>query len=203
MARTAHPHELFGDPLLHCVTHGIIGANCHATPHTANIKALGVYSAISEQVNRSSITRCNEHSACALDHDGCKEAESKGACAHTPTDTIQASFVPHGCLGDVWACVLLACGRLCALHRRSGPGLAVASRLNNVHCKVTVHDCCTVLASMHGRGMVEVCEGAPVAVSGWVLTDRHDVRPCAASSLHRETTSVSNVIGGTGTLGIA
>ena len=26
-------------------------------------------------------------------------------------------------------------------------------------------------------GMVEVCEGAPVAVSGWVLTDRHDVRP--------------------------
>ena len=34
-------------------------------------------------------------------------------------------------------------------------------------------------------GMVEVCEGAPVAVSGWVLTDRHDVRPCAASSLLR------------------
>ena len=32
-------------------------------------------------------------------------------------------------------------------------------------------------------GMVEVCEGAPVAVSGWVLTDRHDVGPCAASSL--------------------
>ena len=51
--------------------------------------------------------------------------------------------------------------------------------------------------------MVEVCEGAPVAVSGWVLADRHDLRPCAASSLHRETTSVSNVIGGTGTLGIA
>ena len=51
--------------------------------------------------------------------------------------------------------------------------------------------------------MVEVCEGAPVAVSGWVLTDRHDVRPCAASSLLRVTTSVSNVIGGTGTLGIA
>ena len=24
-------------------------------------------------------------------------------------------------------------------------------------------------------GMVEVCEGAPVAVSGWVLTDRHDL----------------------------
>ena len=52
-------------------------------------------------------------------------------------------------------------------------------------------------------GMVEVCEGAPVAVSGWVLADRHDVRPCAASSLHRGTISVSNIIGGTGTLGIA
>ena len=35
--------------------------------------------------------------------------------------------------------------------------------------------------------MVEVCEGAPVAVSGWVLADRHDLRPCAASSLHRGT----------------
>ena len=97
----------------------------------------------------------------------------------------------------------------------------------------------------YGRGMVEVCEGAPVAVSGWVLTDRHDLpmqttsctwpyvvpigedpaahghwcaftdlyhtipylAPCAANSLHRVmlavTTSVSNVIGGTGTLGIA
>ena len=52
-------------------------------------------------------------------------------------------------------------------------------------------------------GMVEVCEGAPVAVSGWVLADRHDVRPCAASSLLRETISVSNIIGGTGKLGIA
>ena len=29
--------------------------------------------------------------------------------------------------------------------------------------------------------MAEVCEGAPVAVSGWVLTDRHDLVPCAAS----------------------
>ena len=28
--------------------------------------------------------------------------------------------------------------------------------------------------------MVEVCEGAPVAVGGWVLTDRHDLAPCAA-----------------------
>ena len=55
----------------------------------------------------------------------------------------------------------------------------------------------------YGRGMVEVCEGAPVAVSGWVLADRHDIRPCAASSLHRGTISVSNIIGGTGRLGIA
>ena len=34
-------------------------------------------------------------------------------------------------------------------------------------------------SSLHGMvwyGMVEVCEGAPVAVSGWVLTDRHDLR---------------------------
>ena len=31
-------------------------------------------------------------------------------------------------------------------------------------------------------GMVEVCEGAPVAVSGWVLTDRHDLAPCAANT---------------------
>ena len=57
--------------------------------------------------------------------------------------------------------------------------------------------CGAVLARM-ACGMVEVCEGAPVAVSGWVLTDGHDVRPCAASSLHRGTMSVSNVIGGTG-----
>ena len=48
--------------------------------------------------------------------------------------------------------------------------------------------------------MVEVCEGAPVAVSGWVLADGHDLRPCAASSLHRGTMSVSNVIGGSGKL---
>ena len=52
-------------------------------------------------------------------------------------------------------------------------------------------------------GMAEVCEGAPVAVSGWVLADKHDLRPCAASSLHRGTTSVSNIMGGTGTLSIA
>ena len=52
-------------------------------------------------------------------------------------------------------------------------------------------------------GMVEVCEGAPVAVSGWVLTDRHDLVPCAANSLYRATISVKNIIGGTGTLGTA
>ena len=47
-------------------------------------------------------------------------------------------------------------------------------------------------------GVVDVCEGAPVAVSGWVLTDRHDPAPCAVNSLHRVTISVSNIIGGTG-----
>ena len=61
--------------------------------------------------------------------------------------------------------------------------------------------CVIDAAGMVWYGMVEVCEGAPVAVSGWVLADRHDVRPCAASSLHRGTISVSNIIGGTGTLG--
>ena len=52
-------------------------------------------------------------------------------------------------------------------------------------------------------GMVEVCRGAPVAVSGWVLTDRHDLAPCAANSLHQGTISVNNITGGTGTLIIA
>ena len=58
---------------------------------------------------------------------------------------------------------------------------------------------------MAWHGMAEVCEGAPVAVSGWVLTDRHDlpVAPCAANGLHRATMSVDDVIGGTGTLGMA
>ena len=28
--------------------------------------------------------------------------------------------------------------------------------------------------------MVEVCEGAPVAMGSWVLTDRHDFVSCAA-----------------------
>ena len=51
--------------------------------------------------------------------------------------------------------------------------------------------------------MVEVYVGAPVAVSGWVLTDRHDLALCAANSLHRVTMPVNAVIGGTGTLGIA
>ena len=59
------------------------------------------------------------------------------------------------------------------------------------------------LRSMVWYGMVEVCEGAPVAVSGWVLTDRHDLAPCAANSLHRVTMSVDiNMIGVTGTLGM-
>ena len=62
-----------------------------------------------------------------------------------------------------------------------------------------VNNCVTSsVNTMVWYGMVEVCEGAPVAVSGWVLTDRHDVRPCAASSLLRETVSVSNIIGGHG-----
>ena len=38
-----------------------------------------------------------------------------------------------------------------------------------VSCTATVW-----YGSMVWYGMVEVCEGAPVAVSGWVLTDRHD-----------------------------
>ena len=32
-------------------------------------------------------------------------------------------------------------------------------------------------------GMVEVCEGAPVAVGGWVLTYRHDLAPCRAYTI--------------------
>ena len=50
--------------------------------------------------------------------------------------------------------------------------------------------------------MVEVCEGALVAMGGWVLTDRHDLAPCAANSLHRATMSVNDVTGGMGTLGL-
>ena len=41
---------------------------------------------------------------------------------------------------------------------------------------------------MHGMvwyGMVEVCDGAPVAVGGWDLTGMHDLVPCAANHLHR------------------
>ena len=34
-----------------------------------------------------------------------------------------------------------------------------------------------------------------MAVGGWVLTDRHDLAPCAANSLHRVITSVNDVIG--------
>ena len=43
--------------------------------------------------------------------------------------------------------------------------------------------------------MVDFCQGAPVAVSGWVLTDRRDLAHCAAISLHRETMWVNDVIG--------
>ena len=46
--------------------------------------------------------------------------------------------------------------------------------------------------------MVDFCESVPVAVSGWVLTDRHDLAHCAAFCLHLETISVHNVIGGEG-----
>ena len=38
-------------------------------------------------------------------------------------------------------------------------------------------------------------QGAPVAVSGWVLTDGHDLAPCAANGLHRATMSVNDVSG--------
>ena len=38
------------------------------------------------------------------------------------------------------------------------------------------------------------------SVSGWVSTDRHDLAPRAADGLHRATMSVSDMIGGTGTL---
>ena len=41
------------------------------------------------------------------------------------------------------------------------------------------------ISSVVWHGMVEVYEGAPVAVGGWVLTDRHDSAPCAANGLHR------------------
>ena len=34
-----------------------------------------------------------------------------------------------------------------------------------------------IVLCMVWYGMVEVCEGAPVAVSGWVLTDGHDLAP--------------------------
>ena len=49
-------------------------------------------------------------------------------------------------------------------------------------------------------GMVDVCKGAPVAVIGGVLTDRHDLAPCAANGLHRATMSGNDVIEGMGTL---
>ena len=64
-----------------------------------------------------------------------------------------------------------------------------------------------LVVCMVGYGMVEVYEGAPVAVivSGWVLTDRHDLAPCAANCkvCSGNHISVNNIIRGTGTLGIA
>ena len=42
---------------------------------------------------------------------------------------------------------------------------------------VQVHGRFKCVHGMVWHGMAEVCEGAPVAVSGWVLTDRHDVGP--------------------------
>ena len=42
-----------------------------------------------------------------------------------------------------------------------------------------------------------------LAVSDWVLADRHNLAPCAANSLHRANIFVNVIIGGTGTLGIA
>ena len=52
---------------------------------------------------------------------------------------------------------------------------------------------------MAWHGMAEVCEGAPVAVGGWVLTDRHGLAPCAANILHRVTVSLfpNDMAGGT------
>ena len=43
-------------------------------------------------------------------------------------------------------------------------------------------------------GMVEVCEGAPVAVSGWVLTDRHDLAPRVFSVVLLRTLYISDLL---------
>ena len=48
-----------------------------------------------------------------------------------------------------------------------------------------------MISGMAWHGVAEVHEGAPVAVSGWVLTDGHDLAPCAANGLHRETITVN------------
>ena len=45
------------------------------------------------------------------------------------------------------------------------------------------HVVCQCTHSMVWYGMVEVCEGAPVAMGGWVLTDKHDLASCAANIL--------------------
>ena len=68
--------------------------------------------------------------------------------------------------------------------------------------KAVVFALSTPAVKLVWHGMADVCEGAPVAVSGWVLTDGHDLAPCAASGLHRDAMSVNDVIGGTGTLSL-
>ena len=73
--------------------------------------------------------------------------------------------------------------------------LIVVLRGDNIACDVIA---CGLdrdgLANGYGRAWYgEVCEGAPVAVGGWVLTDRHGLAPapCAANSLQRGTVSVN------------
>ena len=61
----------------------------------------------------------------------------------------------------------------------SSSSVAPSGRLRRLHMAPPRRR--LVRPGMVWYGMVEVCEGAPVAVSGWVLTDRHDRRPCAAS----------------------
>ena len=52
-----------------------------------------------------------------------------------------------------------------------------------LNCMVDVGGTVGKWYGMVWYGMVEVYEGAPVAVSGLVLTDRHDLAPCAAVSV--------------------
>ena len=57
-------------------------------------------------------------------------------------------------------------------------------------CRPHKSDTNTLIVQMVWYGMVwydmvEVCEGAPVAVSGWVLTDGHDVSMVYDGALFR------------------